>query len=115
MNTLIAIGTGSAFLYSAAVTIFPEAFEGVVARAMRPPVYFEAAGVIIALILLGRMLEDRAKRRAGEAIRKLIELQPAIAVVIRDGKDVDVPSDEVMPSDLVRVKPGGRIPVDGVI
>ncbi|MER3431200.1 MAG: copper-translocating P-type ATPase [Blastocatellia bacterium] len=115
MNTLIAIGTGSAFLYSAAVTIFPEAFEGVVARAMRPPVYFEAAGVIIALILLGRMLEDRAKRRAGEAIRKLIELQPAIAVVIRDGKDVDVPADEVMPSDLVRVKPGGRIPVDGVI
>lgn len=115
MNTLIAIGTGTAFLYSAAVTIFPEAFAGAMHDGMRPPVYFEAAGVIIALILLGRMLEDRAKRRTGEAIRKLIELQPANAIVIRDGREIEIPSDEVMPGDLIRVKPGMRIPVDGII
>lgn len=115
MNTLIAIGTGTAFLYSAAVTIFPEAFAGATHDGMRPPVYFEAAGVIIALILLGRMLEDRAKRRTGEAIRKLIELQPANAIVIRDGREIEIPSDEVMPGDLIRVKPGMRIPVDGII
>lgn len=115
MNTLIAIGTGTAFLYSAAVTIFPEAFTGAAHNGMRPPVYFESASVIIALILLGRMLEDRAKRRTGEAIRKLIELQPAIAIVVRDGREIEIPSDEVMPGDLIRVKPGMRIPVDGII
>lgn len=115
MNTLIAIGTGTAFLYSVAVTIFPDAFAGAAHNGMRPPVYFESASVIIALILLGRMLEDRAKRRTGEAIRKLIELQPAIAIVVRDGSEIEIPSDEVMPGDLIRVKPGMRIPVDGII
>lgn len=115
MNTLIAIGTGSAYLYSAAVTIFPQAFENISQHGMRPPVYFEAAGVIIALILLGRMLEDRAKGKTGDAIRKLINLQPNTAIVIRNGEEFEIPSDEVMPDDLLRVKPGGRIPVDGIV
>lgn len=129
MNTLIATGTGAAYLYSVAATIAPRFFATVVpstmpgmggsADARMVPVYFEAASVIIALILLGRMLEARAKGQTGEAIRKLIGLQPRTARVLRqvDGTDseVDIPVDEVAVGDLVLVRPGEKIPVDGTV
>jgi Cu+-exporting ATPase len=117
MNTLIAVGTGAAFLYSVAATVLP----GALAPARhggdhaRLAVYFEAAAVIIALILLGRMLESRAKGRAGEAIRRLIGLQARTARVIRDGQERDIPVEEVVPEDVVVVRPGEKIPVDGVV
>jgi Cu+-exporting ATPase len=123
MNTLIAVGTGTAYLYSVAATFFPGLFiaatnqetasmEGMAAQA---PVYFEAASVIIALILLGRLLESRAKGRTSEAIRKLIGLQPRTARVLRDGGELDLPVEEVMPGDIVMVRPGEKIPVDGEV
>ena len=119
MNTLIAVGTGSAFIYSVVATVAPELFM----RAMGPgdhsmmtvPVYYEAASVIIALILLGRMLEARAKGRTGEAIRRLMGLQAKSARVVRDGVESDVAIEEVVPGDLVIVRPGEKIPVDGVV
>ncbi|MCV5960070.1 heavy metal translocating P-type ATPase, partial [Escherichia coli] len=77
--------------------------------------YFEATSVIIALILLGRMLEARAKGRTSDAIRRLIGLQPRTARVIRDGRELEVQVEEVVPGDLVVVRPGEKIPVDGVI
>src|SRR5262249_26155299 len=102
MNSLIALGTGAAFLYS----VF-QAVRG------RQEVYFEAAAVIIALILLGRMLEARARGKAGEAMRRLMSLQPSSARVIRDGIEVDLPTEEVQVGDVVVARPGERIPVDG--
>jgi Cu+-exporting ATPase len=119
MNTLIAVGTGAAFVYSTAATIAPGWFttsgpmEGM-ERAM-VPVYFEAAGVIIALILLGRMLESRAKGQTAGAIQKLLELQAKTARVIRDGKEVEIEVEQVVPGDIVEVRPGEKIPVDGVV
>jgi Cu+-exporting ATPase len=119
MNTLIAIGTGAAFLYSVAATVAPGVFARAAAGGAHHageamvPVYFEAAGVIIALILLGRMLESRAKGRTGEAIRRLMGLQARTARVVRDGTDMDIPVEEVIPGDLVLVRPGETIPVDG--
>ena len=102
MNTLIALGTGTAFLYSLVETL-----RG------GHQVYFEAAAVIIALILLGRMLEARARGRASEAIRRLMDLQPPTARLLRDGAEIEVPVEEVRTGDLVVVRPGERIPVDG--
>ncbi len=104
MNTLIALGTGTAFLYS-----LVETFRG------SHMVYFEAAAVIIALILLGRMLEARARGRASEAIRRLMDLQPPIARLLREGAEVEVPVEEVRSGDTVVVRPGERIPVDGTV
>lgn len=120
MNTLIAVGTGTAYVYSIVATVTPRALgAGGSARmemAMnRPAVYFEAAAVIIALILLGRMLEARAKARTGDAIRRLIGLQPRTAHVVRDGGEIEIPVEEVLPGDSITVRPGGRIPVDGVV
>jgi len=120
MNTLIALGTGAAYLYSVAATVWPGLFTAAAAGHSHaggpaPPVYFEAAGAIIALVLLGRLLESRARDRAGEAIRRLVGLQPKTARVIRDGLQRDVPVEEVVPGDLVVVRPGERIPVDGVV
>ncbi|MDP9177030.1 MAG: heavy metal translocating P-type ATPase [Gemmatimonadota bacterium] len=126
MNTLIAIGTGTAYLYSVAATLAPRAFAGLGGAApmpgmndgqgmSMPPVYFEAASVIIALILLGRMLEARAKGRTSDAIRQLMKLQPQTARVVRDGKEVEVPIDAVTQGDIVQVRPGEKIPVDGVV
>jgi Cu+-exporting ATPase len=121
MNTLIAVGTGAAYLYSVAATIAPrfftgrsagEAMEGMT-KAPMIPVYFEAASVIIALILLGRLLESRAKGRTSDAIRRLMGLQPKTARVLRDNSEVDIPVEEVAIGDLLRVRPGERIPVDG--
>ena len=121
MNTLIATGTGTAYLYSVAATLFPGFFAMGAHAGMameggaRAPVYFEAASVIIALILLGRLLESRAKGRTGEAIRRLVELQAKTARVVRGGAEADVPVEEVVPGDVVVVRPGEKIPVDGVV
>jgi len=110
MNSLITIGTIAAYGYSLLVTIAPS----LVPEDVRE-VYFEAVGVIITLILLGRLLEVRAKAGTGEAIRKLIGLQAKTATVVRDGAEVEVPIEEVVPGDVVLVRPGEKVPVDGVI
>lgn len=104
MNTLIALGTGTAFVYSVVETVRGSHM-----------VYFEAAAVIIALILLGRMLEARARARASEAIRRLMDLQPPTARLLREGVEVEVPVQEVRTGDAVVVRPGERIPVDGTV
>jgi Cu+-exporting ATPase len=110
MNTLIATGTGAAFLYSLVATVAPGIFTS---AGLPADVYYEAVVMIIALILLGKMLEARAKGRTSEAIRKLAGLQPRTARVVRDGETVDVDIDEVVVGDRVVVRPGERIPVDG--
>jgi Cu+-exporting ATPase len=119
MNTLIAIGTGAAFLYSAAATIAPQFFithsGGHAMMKMDVPVYFEAASVIIALILLGKMLEAKATGRTSEAIRRLARLQAKTARVVRNGSEMDLPIEQVVVGDLVIVRPGEKVPVDGVI
>lgn len=112
MNTLIAIGTLSAYFYSAAVTVFPEFFAR---GGMAPVVYFDTSAVIVVLILLGRYFEVLMKGRASEAIKKLIGLQPKTAKVLRDGKEVEIPMEEVVVGDLIVVRPGEKIPVDGEV
>ncbi|MBO0891524.1 MAG: copper-translocating P-type ATPase [Acidothermales bacterium] len=112
MNTLVALGTGVAYGYSAFVTLWPAAAE----RAGLPlHVYFETALLIVALVLMGRWLEARAKRRTADAIRALVGLSPKTARVLRDGTETDVPVERVVVGDLVRVRPGEKIPVDGVV
>jgi P-type Cu+ transporter len=110
MNTLVALGTGAAFLYSLVATVWPHAF---MATGQMVDVYYEAATVIITLVLFGRMLEERAKGQTGEAIRRLIGLQPRTARVVRDGREIDVPLEQVVVGDIVLVRPGEKIPVDG--
>ncbi|MGQ9873284.1 heavy metal translocating P-type ATPase [Leptodesmis sp.] len=112
MDTLVALGTGTAYLYSLFPTFFPQWF---LAQGLSPDVYFEAAAVIITLILLGRLLENRAKRQTSEAIRKLIGLQAKTARVIRDGQEVDIPIAEVALGDVILMRPGEKVPVDGEI
>jgi Cu+-exporting ATPase len=112
MNTLIAVGTSAAFLYSVLATFFPGLFA---AEGLAPRVYFDTAGAIIVLILLGRLLEARAKGQTSEAIKKLIGLQAKTATVLVDGKQHDIPVEEVLIGDIVVVKPGEKIPVDGVV
>ena len=133
MNTLIAVGTGAAYLYSVAATFAPGFFATSVgadpmagmtgaagaahaggATAM-PPVYFEAASVIIALILLGRLLEAHAKRKTNDAIRRLVGLQAKLARVVRDGREVELPTEEVVVGDILVVRPGEKVAVDGVV
>ena len=104
MNSLIALGTGAAFLYSVYQTLCG-----------RHEVYYEAAAVIVALILLGRLLEARARGKAGQAIRRLMDLQPPTARVVRNGAEVELNTEAVRLGDLVVVRPGERIPVDGTV
>src|SRR5437870_5230564 len=112
MNTLIAVGTGAAYLYSLVATFAP----GALAAAGRPAdVYYEAVSAIIALILLGRLLEARAKGRTSEAIRRLAGLRPRAAHVVREGKETDIAVEAVVPGELLIVKPGEKIPVDGIV
>ena len=112
MNTLIAIGTLSAFIYSTIVTFFP----GLFTRAgIELHVYFETAAIIITLILLGRFLEARAKGRASSAIKKLMQLEAKTARVIVSGKEKEININEVKVDDIILVKPGEKIPVDGII
>jgi len=112
MNTLIAVGTSAAYLYSLVATFHPHLF---MAKSLRPDVYFDTSAAIIVLILLGRFLEARARGRTSEAIKKLIGLQPKIARVVRKDQEMDIPAEEVLPGDLVMVRPGEKIPVDGMI
>ncbi|HVU45001.1 MAG TPA: heavy metal translocating P-type ATPase [Terracidiphilus sp.] len=112
MNTLVALGTGAAFLYSAAVTAAPGFF---VAHNIAPDVYYEAGLLIIALVLTGNVLESRAKGRTAQALRKLVELQPKTARIKRNGTEADVPLDEIRHNDIILVRPGERIPADGIV
>ncbi|MFZ2055699.1 MAG: heavy metal translocating P-type ATPase [Candidatus Aminicenantales bacterium] len=112
MNTLVAVGTLSAYLYSAAATLFPALFRR---AGIAPAVYFDTSAFIIALILFGRLLEARAKGRTSEAIRRLAGLQPRTAHVIRDGTEIEIRIADVQVGDLVLVRPGERIPVDGIV
>jgi len=112
MNTLVALGTGAAYLYSLLATFFPSLFLD---RGLQPEVYYEAAVVIITLILLGRLLESRAKGQTSEAIRKLMGLQAKTARVMRNGESVEIPIQEVVVEDIVVVRPGEKIPVDGEV
>ena len=110
MNSLVALGSGAAFLYSMVVVLLP----GLIPPASRH-VYFEAAAVIVTLILMGRWLEARAKGQAGAAIRALVELAPDRATVLRDGKPASIAVADLWPGDLVLLAPGERVAVDGVI
>ncbi|MEM1367097.1 MAG: heavy metal translocating P-type ATPase [Cyanobacteria bacterium P01_H01_bin.15] len=112
MDTLVSVGTGTAFVYSLFPTLFPQWF---LQQGLKPDVYFEAVAVIIALILLGRLLENRAKGQTSAAIRKLIGLQAKTARIIRNEQTIDVPIAAVVVGDLVLVRPGEKIPVDGEI
>jgi Cu+-exporting ATPase len=112
MNTLIAVGTSAAYLYSVTATLFPSFFE---AGGIKPAVYFDTSALIIVLILLGRLLEARAKGQTSEAIKKLMGLSPKTARVIREGKEMDIPVEEVLVGDTIVVRPGEKIPVDGIV
>ncbi len=112
MDTLVAIGTTVAYVYSAFVTALPHVVKSV---GIEPFPYFDVAAIIIGLILLGRYFEAKAKAGTSEAIKKLIGLQAKTARVIRDGKEIDLPINEVEIGDVIRVRPGEKIPVDGII
>jgi len=116
MFTLIAIGTGVAYFYSLVATIFPGIFPASFREMSgRPAVYFEAAAAIVTLVLLGQVLELRARSRTGAAIRALLDLAPRSARVLHNGSEQDVPLDQVHPGDRIRVRPGEKIPVDGAV
>ncbi|WP_290654835.1 heavy metal translocating P-type ATPase [Idiomarina sp.] len=110
MNSLVMIGTSAAYFYSVAALLVPGFFPAGTAES-----YFEAAAVIVTLILLGRYFEHIAKGRTSEAIKKLLQLQAKTARVIRDGEAVEVPIEAVVPGDRIQVRPGERVPVDGVV
>lgn len=110
MDSLVAIGTGSAFLYSFIMTLAipnnPNAAHSL---------YYESAAVVVTLVMLGKYLEGRSKNKTSEAIRKLMELAPDTAIVLRDGKQLEVPVEEVTLDELILIKPGSRIPLDGIV
>src|SRR5206468_7472485 len=111
MDTLVGLGPTAALLLSAAATFFPRTF----AAAGAAHVYYEAVGVIVTLILLGRYLETRARGRTSAAIRKLLDLAPKMARVVRDGVEKEIPVAQVVVGDRLRVKPGDAVPVDGKV
>jgi Cu+-exporting ATPase len=115
MDSLIAMGTGVTFLYSAAATAVPRLFQGGQEMDGMVPVYFEAAALITVLVLVGKLLEARATGNTTAAIRRLIGLQPRIARVVSDGRELDMPIQQVRIGDVVAVRPGERIPVDGEV
>ena len=112
MDTLIALGTGTAYFYSLFVTLFPDLF---ISQGLEIHVYYEVAAMVVTLILLGRFLEHRARGKTSEAIHKLMGMQAKTARVIRGGLEMDVPIDEVIVNDLILVRPGEKIPVDGKV
>jgi Cu+-exporting ATPase len=112
MNSLIAIGTGSAYAYSVAATLFPQWLAD---GRHAVHVYFDSTAVIITLVLLGRWLEGRAKRKTTEALKKLMDLQPRTAWVIRNGKEMQLPVEQLQVSDHVLVRPGEKVPADGLL
>jgi P-type Cu+ transporter len=115
MFTLIALGTGVAYLYSLLATVVPGFSSMSMGTTGAPPVYFETAAAITALVLLGQVLELRARNRTGAAIRALLDLAPKTARVLRDAREEDVPLEQVRVGDLLRVRPGEKVPVDGVV
>jgi Cu+-exporting ATPase len=116
MFTLIALGTGSAYVFSVIATIFPSIFPASFRHHGEVAVYFEPAAVIVTLVLLGQVLELRARHQTGSAIRALLGLAPKTARKLRDGgHEDDVPLDQVVPGDRLRVRPGEKVPVDGVV
>ncbi len=112
MNTLVAAGTGIAYLTSLFTTLFPQVL---IAEGLPADVYYEIVAVILTMVLLGRLLEARARGQTSEAIRRLLQLQPPTARVLREGQPVDVPVSLVVVGDLVQVRPGEKIPVDGEV
>ena len=112
MDTLIALGTSAAYFYSVFATLYPNFF---INQGLMPEVYYETAAVVITLILLGRLFENRARGQTSEAIRKLIGLQARDARVIRNGQEIDIPIQEVEINDVILVRPGEKIPVDGEV
>jgi len=112
MNTLVAVGTMVAYLYSSLATFFPRLFY---TSSISPHVYFDSAAILVTLILLGRLLESRAKRKAASAIRRLLDLKPKTARVLRNGAELDIPAEDLVKGDLILVRPGERIPTDGVV
>ncbi|MGH7773467.1 MAG: heavy metal translocating P-type ATPase, partial [Candidatus Binatia bacterium] len=112
MNTLVSVGTNAGYIYSVLVTFTPKLFA---AEGLEAGVYFETVAILHTLIILGRFLEARAKGRTSEAIKKLMGLQAKTARVVRDGREVDIPVDEVQVGDIIVVRPGEKIPVDGIV
>ena len=113
MFTLIAMGVGVAYLYSAVVMLLPGIYPPSFSAHGKIGIYFEAAAVITVLVLLGQVLELRARSRTGSAIRALLDLAPNTARIVRDGEEYDVPLDQVQKGDRLRVRPGEKVPVDG--
>jgi len=112
MDTLIALGTGTAYFYSLFVTLFPDLL---ISQGLEIHVYYEVAAIVVTLILLGRFFEHRAKGQTSEAIHKLMGMQAKTARVMRDGLEMDIPINEVIVNDLILVRPGEKIPVDGKV
>ncbi|MGB4397889.1 MAG: heavy metal translocating P-type ATPase, partial [Daejeonella sp.] len=112
MDTLVALSTGIAFIFSAFNTIYPEYWH---ARGIHPHVYYEAASVIIAFILLGKLLEEKAKSNTSSAIKKLMGLQPKTVRILVDGKEQDIPTASVEKGNLIVLRPGEKVPVDGAV
>ncbi len=115
MFTLIALGTGSAYLYSVIAVLFPQIFPASFLLNGTIPIYFEAAAAITTLVLLGQVLELKARSRTGQAIRGLLDLSPKRARILREGRDEDIPLGQIRVGDQLRVRPGEKIPVDGVV
>lgn len=115
MFTLISLGVGAAFIYSLTATIAPSLFPESLRVHEMAAVYFESAAVIITLVLLGQVLEHKARSRTNSAIKELLDLAPQKATIIKDGNERDIPVEEVQPGDLLRVRPGEKIPVDGAL
>ena len=112
MDSLVSIGTNAAFIYSLFVILFPGLFQG---TSLKADVYFDTAAIIITLILLGRYLEAKAKSRTSQAIKKLIGLQAKTATIIRGNKEIKIPIEEVKINDILLIKPGEKIPTDGIV
>lgn len=110
MDSLVAIGTGSAFLYSLVMTIRIPVDEGAVHQ-----LYYESAAIVVTLVMLGKYLERRSKGKTSEAIRKLMELAPDVAVLLQDGEEREIPVEQVHAGDLILVRPGSKVPLDGVV
>src|SRR5437764_9274406 len=115
MFTLIAVGVGAAYFYSAVAVIAPGIFPTSFRRHGEVDLYFEAAAVITTLVLLGQLLEAKARSRTGQAIKALLGLAAKTAHRIRDGQEEDIPVDEIQKGDVLRVRPGEKVPIDGVI
>lgn len=110
MDSMVAIGTGSAFLYSLVMTIRIPVDEGAVHQ-----LYYESAAIVVTLVMLGKYLESRSKGKTSEAIRKLMELAPDVAVLLQDGEEREIPVEQVHAGDLILVRPGSKVPLDGVV